>query len=336
MIENDQDYRQALQYISSLDSAEAESNMRTYGSVLIQNVPQDFTESLKSLIVNWLQGGAAIRAEDYVHLFVNDHKAMVDFLEHLLSSTSEAGVGVYNTLIEYHLYGWGEAEDIPTKAGIERRLMELLRSEKYSPDQALVLCELNSFQPGLLYLYQKAELFERILKYHFSAGDYDGAITACRKFGGQRPSLWVSALQSIAEVSSATEFPPNYFKEVLDNIEMYRLLSPLQVVSTLSSCPTATLGVVRDYLLRTFGAEDRAMEEDRRVIEQYKAESEKIREKLDKLSGSVTIFQSTKCSACHHALDLPTVHFLEVKLQVVGSAMEESLSITPQTVLLNG
>ena len=93
MIENDQDYRQALQYISSLDSAEAESNMRTYGSVLIQNVPQDFTESLKSLIVNWLQGGAAIRAEDYVHLFVNDHKAMVDFLEHLLSSTSEAGGG---------------------------------------------------------------------------------------------------------------------------------------------------------------------------------------------------------------------------------------------------
>ena len=68
--------------------------------------------------------------------------------------------------------------------------------------------------------------------------------------------------------------------------------------------------MVRDYLFRTFGAEDRAMEEDRRVIEQYKADSEKIRTKLDKLSGSLTIFQSTKCSACHHALDLPTVHFL--------------------------
>ncbi len=35
------------------------------------------------------------------------------------------------------------------------------------------------------------------------------------------------------------------FKEVLDSIEQHRLLSPLLVVSTLSTCPTATLGVVR-------------------------------------------------------------------------------------------
>jgi len=82
------------------------------------------------------------------------------------------------------------------------------------------------------------------------------------------------------------------------------------VVSTLSSCPTATLGVVRDYLLRTLSAEERSIEEDKRVIEQYKADSEKIREKIGKLSNSVTIFQSTKCSACNHALELPTVHFL--------------------------
>ena len=93
------------------------------------------------------------------------------------------------------------------------------------------------------------------------------------------------ALQSIAETST-TDIPAHLFKEVLDNIEKYRLLSPLQVVSTLSSCPTATLGVVRylldcvsyfylyfpclgrDYLLRTFGAEERAMEEDQRIIDQ--------------------------------------------------------------------
>ena len=310
VIENDKDHHQALQYISSLDPAQADAHLRTYGSVLIQNVPQEFTESLKSLIVQGQETGVVIKSEEYIHLFVNDHGAMVDYLEHLLSSTPAVGVGVHNTLLEYHLYAYKEATDLRAKAGIERKLMELLRGERYTADQALVLCELNNFQPGLLYLYQKSEMFERILKYHFSCSDYDGAITACRKFGAQRPSLWVSALQSIAQVTSANEFPPQHFKEVLDNIEKYRLLSPLQVVSTLSSCPTATLGVVRDYLLRTFGAEDRAMEEDRRVIEQYKADSEKIREKLDKLSGSITIFQSTKCSACHHALDLPTVHFL--------------------------
>jgi hypothetical protein len=39
--------------------------------------------------------------------------------------------------------------------------------------------------------------------------------------------------------------PQHYVKEVLDSIEQHRLLSPLLVVSTLSTCPTATLGVVR-------------------------------------------------------------------------------------------
>jgi hypothetical protein len=39
--------------------------------------------------------------------------------------------------------------------------------------------------------------------------------------------------------------PQHCFKEVLDSIEQHRLLSPLLVVSTLSTCPTATLGVVR-------------------------------------------------------------------------------------------
>ena len=311
VMENEKDYQLALQYISSLDPAQADSHMRTYGSVLSQNVPQEFTESLKSLIVRSQETGVVIKSEEYIHLFVNDHGAMVDYLEHLLTSGPSVGVGVHNTLLEYQLYAYKEATEVRAKAGIERKVMELLRADLgYTTDQALVLCELNNFQPGLLYLYQRSEMFERILKYHFSCSDYEGAITACRKFGAQRPSLWVSALQSIAQVTSATEFPPHHFKEVLDNIEKYRLLSPLQVVSTLSSCPTATLGVVRDYLLRTFGAEDRAMEEDRRVIEQYKADSEKIRTKLDKLSGSLTIFQSTKCSACHHALDLPTVHFL--------------------------
>ena len=204
------------------------------------------------------------------------------------STYSTPGVGVHNTLLEYHLYAYREATEVRAKVGTERKVMELLRGERYTTDQALVLCELNNFQPGLLFLYQKSEMLERL-----SCSDYDGAVTACRKFGAQRPSLWVSALQSIAQVTSAMEFPPGHFKEILDNIEKYWLLSPLQVVSTLSSCPTATLGVVRAYLLKTLGAE-----EDWRVIEQYKADSEKIREKLDKLSGRITTPWT------------PTVHFL--------------------------
>eukprot|EP00092_Neocalanus_flemingeri_P014689 GFUD01015851.1.p1 GENE.GFUD01015851.1~~GFUD01015851.1.p1 ORF type:complete len:1126 (+),score=262.45 GFUD01015851.1:53-3430(+) len=311
VLENEGDHRQALRYISGLPLAEAYMHMKKYGSVLIQNVPAESTEFLKTLCVAGLQEGFECNPEEFIHLFINDQEAMVDFLEHLVASLPSVSKTVYNSLIEYQLYSHAAITDPELKAAKEKKLLDLLKSDsnKYSSDQALVLCQLNSFQPGLLYLYQKAELYEQILKHHFASGNYDAGITACRRFGPQNPQLWVTALQNIAQASGA-EVPQHQFKEVLDNIEKYRLLSPLLVVSTLSSCPTATLGVVRDYLLRTLSAEERSIEEDKRVIEQYKADSQKIREKIDKLTNNVTIFQSTKCSACNHTLELPTVHFL--------------------------
>merc|ERR1712156_1370656 len=106
------------------------------------------------------------------------------------------------------------------------------------------------------------------------------------------------------------EVPPAQFREVLDQVERHKLLSPLQVVSTLSSCPTATLGVVRDYLLRTIDSEEKSIAEDRKVIDQYQQQSKEVRTKIDRLNGQVTVFQSTKCSVCGQELELPTVHFL--------------------------
>jgi len=311
VLENEVDYKQALRYISSMPLSEAYIHMKKYGSVLIQNVPSESTNFLKTMCVAGLSEGFECNPEEFIHLFINDQKAMVDFLEHLVSSLPFVSKTVYNTLIEYQLYSYVETTDAELKTSKERKILDLLKSDsdKYDCDQALVLCQLNNFQPGMLYLYQKAELYDQILKHHFSNGNYDAGITACRRFGPQNPQLWVTALQNIAQ-ESGSEVPQHQFKEILDNIEKYRLLSPLLVVSTLSSCPTATLGVVRDYLLRTLSAEQRSMEEDLKVIEQYKVDSERIRNKIDKLSNSVTIFQSTKCSACNHPLELPTVHFL--------------------------
>jgi len=311
VLENENDHRQALRYISGLPMTEAYVHMKKYGSVLIQNVPSESTEFLMTMCAASSSEEFDCNPEEFIHLFINDQNAMVSFLEHLVVSLPCVSKTVYNTLIEYQLYLYSASEDTAAKSSKEKKIMELLKSdgEKYSSDQALVLCQLSNFHPGLLYLYQKAELYDQILKHHFACGNYDAGITACRRFGPQNPQLWVTALQSIAQASGA-EIPQQQFKEVLDNIEKYRLLSPLLVVSTLSSCPTATLGVVRDYLLRTLSAEERSIEEDKRVIEQYKADSDKIREKIAKLSNSVTIFQSTKCSACDRTLELPTVHFL--------------------------
>ncbi len=81
-------------------------------------------------------------------------------------------------------------------------------------------------------------------------------------------------------INSGVEVPQNYFKEVLENIEKNRLLSPLLVVTTLSSCPTASLGVVRDYLLRTLRVEETNIQEDTRILEQYRRDTEALRETI--------------------------------------------------------
>ena len=84
----------------------------------------------------------------------------------------------------------------------------------------------------------------------------------------------------LSSIVSGVEVPQNYFKEVLENIEKNRLLSPLLVVTTLSSCPTASLGVVRDYLLRTLRVEETNIQEDTRILEQYRRDTEALRETI--------------------------------------------------------
>ena len=247
-------------------------------------------------------------AEKYIHLFVNDHKAMVEFLEHLLSFGKPVSRSVINTLLEYQLYMYKETEDEKAKKELESKILDSLSKKDYSADQALVLCQLNDFQPGLLYLHKDSKMYDQILKHYFSSGQIEEGINACRQFGDQNPQLWVTALESIAGADT-TEIPAHLFKEVLDNIERHRLLSPLQVVSTLSACPNATLGVVRDYLLKIFIAEQKAMEKDRETIEDYRKKGIEARDKLEKLSKAYEI-RATKCSGSNRPLELPAVHFL--------------------------
>ena len=351
-----EDYLKALKYIEGLPPADADTQLRAHGSVLIVKASVEYTRILNELIARWdapikLEkglkqmknlgfgggGGKGIlgdkekmfsvnedqensefgigskdqfNADKYIHLFVNDPKAMVEFLEHLLSFGKPVSKSVIDTLLEYQLYIYKETEDEQVKKALESKILDGLSKKDYNVDQALVLCQLNDFQPGLLFLHQNSEMYDQILKHYFSSGQIEEGINACKKFGHQdkHHQLWVIALESIAGADTA-EIPGHLFKEVLDNIEKYRLLSPLQVVSTLSSCPNATLGAVRDYLLKIFVTEQKAMEKDRETIDEYKKKSLEARDKLEKLSKAYEI-RATKCSGSGRPLELPAVHFL--------------------------
>lgn len=62
--------------------------------------------------------------------------------------------------------------------------------------------------------------------------------------------------------------------------EKMKLLPALRVIEMLCRTPNATLGLSRDYLIRTLQADQSNICEDERLIQQYRKETEAVRGKI--------------------------------------------------------
>lgn len=329
-IEDLEEYGEALEHIADLEFPEAELSMKKYGNFLMRHLPNETTNLLQILCTdyrpknqcmvteNMLQGVSdgsptASPAENFIHLFVQHSDKMVEFLEYVLKYQARlAGEGAYNTLLEHYLHQYSEASEAQEmdKASLyEEQILRILKSETadYDQDQALILCQLHACRRGLLHLYAKKELYHEILKNQVEFGEFSQALQTCRQFGSERPELWTDALKYVA---SDCEVDGKFVNEVLETIEQKKLMSPLMVIKQLANSPRATLGMVREFLLRVVQAEDTQLSQDRVVVEQYRDDSVQLRQKLEGLQNKATVFQATTCSACSHPLELPSVHFL--------------------------
>ena len=104
--------------------------------------------------------------------------------------------------------------------------------------------------------------------------------------------------------------PSSFLAEVLSVIEKEKLLSPLLVVDALSNSTTATLGEVRNYLMTVLQSESELTNQEEQLIEKYRQETERIRSQINNIQTSTMIFQGSRCNACNHQLELPSIHFL--------------------------
>lgn len=144
----------------------------------------------------------AANPEDFLHLFVKNSRAMVNFLEHMiLARPADLSGTVYNTLLEHYLHQFQDE----LGSGSEERVMDILRNNcsNYDADQALILCQLHGFSRGILHLFERKQLFGQILWFHVQSGDLGSALQTCRTFGPQDPNLWVRALQYVAKEADA-------------------------------------------------------------------------------------------------------------------------------------
>ena len=341
-------YEEALSYISTLPFEDAEKNVIQYGGTLLQNLPNKMVPFLKILCTNYRSSVEPIISEEemmngemntssqkfsnpdnFLHHFYKKSNEAIEFLEHMIQAKpEESSQLVYNSLLEHYLQNYGGlkdsqiAEDIDDErmdliktqeVQLEKKLLETLKScnAKYNSDHVLVMCQLHNFHPGTLYLYEKKQLYGEILKHHIQYRNVAAAVSTCRKFGDQNPGLWLQTLQFVAnDCSDDNPHQQDQIAEILSVVEHNRLMSPLLVIRTLASSPNANLGLVRDFLKNAILIEDRQTKSDEDLIEQYRIDTAEMKEKITRLKEDATTFQVSKCSACNHTLELPSVHFL--------------------------
>ncbi|KAL5540227.1 hypothetical protein UlMin_044467 [Ulmus minor] len=186
-----------------------------------------------------------------------------------------------------------------------------LEQPLYDVDLAIILCEMNAFKEGLLYLYEKMKLYKEVIACYMQAHDHEGLISCCKRLGdsgkGGDPSLWADLLRYFGELGDDCS---KEVKEVLTYIERDDILPPIIVLQTLSRNPCLTISVIKDYIARKLEQESKLIEEDRRAIDKYQEDTSAMRKEIQDLQTNARIFQLSKCTACTFTLDLPAVHFM--------------------------
>ncbi|XP_004241840.1 vacuolar protein-sorting-associated protein 11 homolog [Solanum lycopersicum] len=186
-----------------------------------------------------------------------------------------------------------------------------LEQPLYDVDLVIILCEMNDFKEGLLFLYEKMKLFKEVIACYMQVHDHEGLISCCKRLGdlgkGGDPSLWADLLKYFGELG---EDCSKEVKEILTYIERGDILPPIVVLQTLAKNPCLSLSVIKDYIARKLEHESQLIEEDRRAMEKYQEESSIMRKEIQDLRTNARIFQLSKCTTCTFTLDLPAVHFM--------------------------
>lgn len=209
-------------------------------------------------------------------------------------------------VLEKYLYDWRNEKDDLLRSMLADEIRNFLASlnDKFSTDRALILCRSNRFDEGLVQLFSKAGYYHLVLQYYIDQGDSLKIIKTCEELGPKDPKLYMPALLHYAKTGDER------LCQLLKAIEHRKIISPMVVIKVLLDSKLATLGSVKDYLIRFISKlHDRCLDNEN-AIDQYKDDTEVVRKKIEDFDNHQTVFKPSKCSACQGILDLPSVHFL--------------------------
>lgn len=99
--------------------------------------------------------------------------------------------------------------------------------------------------------------------------------------------------------------------QIFNILAKENLLSPQSVIEAISTGQfNITLGHIRNYITNELEKEHKTISEITELTNKYQKDTEKLKGQLESLKSGTVVIQVSRCAACHHPLELPSLHFL--------------------------
>lgn len=179
-------------------------------------------------------------------------------------------VAVWNTLLELYLTlpgsgGRGtDASGTKFEEGVMRdKAMRVLRSDSipYDSTHALILCSTHRFTQGLVLFWEKMGMYEDVLRFWMDQHKEGGAaasssgasakvIEHLMHYGSEHPHLYELVLRFLTSTPELLERHRDDVKGILEYIDEEGLMPPLRVIQVLSRNGVASVGLVKEWLVK--------------------------------------------------------------------------------------
>ena len=225
------------------------------------------------------------------------------------------------------------------------RALALLRRSgvRLSLDRAMLLCLQYGWDDGLVLIYEKLGWHDELLQHFIASGDTEAVVRTCRRYSETDPQMWLQALRHLVNAAppsltavARTESAPSFqlpaapawssfegsqqaagerqwrahIGEAIAAVEADELVAPVELVERLCEGGHVPIGVGSEVLERHLRATEAAVEQQLREAARSAEDNAKMAAEIEEIDHGTRVFQLSKCSACHNALEVPSVHFL--------------------------
>lgn len=181
-------------------------------------------------------------------------------------------IAIWNTLIELYLTLSSNymSHDPPNPQGakvMEDKALNVLKSPfAFDSTHALLVCSTRGFTEGLVLLWEKLGMYEDVLRFWMDKENNSPAdesvdveshtrasahvLSYLEKYGPQHPYLYPLVLRFLTSTPILLQRHTQDLSRILEHIEQEKIMPPLLVVQVLSRNNVASVGLVKQWLMR--------------------------------------------------------------------------------------